>query len=46
MTKGRHSTPVEVILRMLVVKRLYQWSYEATERFVFDSLLLRQFCRI
>jgi transposase, IS5 family len=25
---GRHSTPVEVILRMLVVKRLYNWSYE------------------
>lgn len=46
LTKGRHSTPVEVILRMLVVKRLYQWSYEATEHFVFDSLVLRQFCRI
>jgi len=27
---GRHSTPVEVILRMLVVKRLYGWSYEPT----------------
>ncbi len=27
---GRHSTPVEVILRMLVVKRLYNWSYEPT----------------
>jgi IS5 family transposase len=26
LTKGRHSTPVEVILRMLVVKRLSQWS--------------------
>jgi transposase, IS5 family len=25
-TRGRHSTPVEVILRMLVVKRLYCWS--------------------
>src|SRR5947209_94708 len=46
LTKGRHSTPVEVILRMLVVKRMYHWSYEATERFVFDSLVLRQFCRI
>ena len=46
LTKGRHSTPVEVILRMLVVKRVYQWSYEATEHFVFDSLVLRQFCRI
>jgi transposase, IS5 family len=46
LTRGRHSTPVEVILRMLVVKRLYRWSYEDTERFVFDSLLLRQFCRV
>jgi transposase, IS5 family len=45
-TRGRPSTPVEVILRMLVVKRLYHWSYEATERFVADSLVLRQFCRI
>ena len=31
-TRGRHSTPVEVILRLLVVKRLYQWSYEETEQ--------------
>jgi IS5 family transposase len=45
-TRGRHSTPVEVILRLLVVKRLYGWSYEETERFVADSLVLRQFCRV
>jgi len=43
---GRHSTPAEVILRMLVVKRLYAWSYEQTERFVSDSIVLRQFCRL
>jgi IS5 family transposase len=43
---GRHSTPVEVILRMLVVKRLYGWSYEQTEHFVSDSIVLRQFCRL
>jgi IS5 family transposase len=43
---GRHSTPVEVILRMLVVKRLYNWSYEQTEHFVSDSIVLRQFCRL
>jgi len=46
LTAGRHSTPVEVILRLLVVKRLYGWSYEQTERFVADSLVLRQFCRV
>src|SRR5512135_1768058 len=44
--RGRHFTPVEVILRMLVVKRLYSWSYEQAEFFVNDSLVLRQFCRI
>jgi len=43
---GRPSTPVEVILRMLVVRRLYDWSYEATERHVSDSLVLRRFCRV
>ncbi len=46
LTRGRHSTPVEAILRLLVVKRLYQWSYEETEHFVGDSLVLRQFCRL
>jgi transposase, IS5 family len=45
-TRGRHSTPVEVLLRLLVVKRLYNWSYEETERFVGDSLVLRQVCRL
>ena len=43
---GRRSTPVEVILRMLVVRRLYDWSFEATERNVSDSLVLRRFCRL
>src|SRR5437867_1551347 len=46
LTRGRGSTPVEVILRMLVVRRLSGWSYEETEHFVGDSLVLRQFCRL
>lgn len=46
MSTGRNSTPVEVALRMLVVKRLYQYSYAETERYVSDSLVLRQFCRV
>ena len=46
LTLGRPGTPVEVILRLLVVKRLYGWSYEEVERFVGDSLVLRQFCRV
>lgn len=45
-TRGRPSTPVEVMLRLLVVKRLYRWSDEETEHFVADSLVLRQFCRV
>jgi IS5 family transposase len=45
-TVGRHSTPVEVILRMLIVKRLYGWSYAQTERFVNDFIVLRQFTRL
>jgi len=43
---GRPSTPVEVILRMLVVKHLYNLSYEKTEQQVKDSLVLRRFCRV
>jgi transposase, IS5 family len=43
---GRHSKPVEVILRMLVVKRLYGWSCEQTEHFVSGSIILRQLCRL
>jgi IS5 family transposase len=31
---------------MLVVKHLYNWSYEQVEQWVSDSLVLRQFCRV
>jgi len=43
---GRNSTPVEVIMRMLAVRHLYNWSYQQTEHHVADSLVLRQFCRV
>lgn len=46
MRTGRPSTPVEVVLRMLVVRRLYHWSYADTEQHVKDSLVLRRFCRV
>jgi IS5 family transposase len=46
LVHGRHSTPVEVILRMLIVKHLYQWSFKETEERVKDSLVLRWFCRV
>jgi IS5 family transposase len=45
-SRGLPSTPVEVILRMLVVMRLYGWSYAQAEYFVHDSLVPRQFCRV
>ena len=45
-SRGRPSTPVEVILRMLVVMRLYGWSFAQAEYFINDSLVLRQFCRV
>jgi IS5 family transposase len=46
---GRNSTPVEVVLSIydvLVVKRLYGYSYEDTVARVSDSLNLRRFCRV
>jgi transposase, IS5 family len=43
---GRPSTPVEVVLRMLVIQHLYAWSYAQAEHFIGDSLVLRQFCRL
>jgi IS5 family transposase len=45
-TRGRPSTPVEVLLRMLVVTRRSQWRDEEPEHVVADSLVLRQFCRL
>jgi IS5 family transposase len=46
LTRGRHATPIEVILRLLVVQHLYGCSYAQVEHFVADSLVLRQFCRV
>lgn len=46
LVHGRHSTAVEVILRLLICKHLYQWSYRETEERVGDSLVLRWFSRV
>src|SRR5919197_5668462 len=43
---GRPSTPVEVILRLLVLQHLYAWWFGQLEQFVNDSLVLRQFARL
>jgi transposase, IS5 family len=46
LVHGRHSTPVEVLLRMLIIKHLHQWSYQETEEQVDQNLILRWFCRL
>jgi IS5 family transposase len=46
LVHGRHSTPAEVLLRLLIVKHLYNWSYPETQTRVADSLVLRWFCRV
>src|SRR6266700_698251 len=43
---GRHSTPVEVILRLFVLKQLFNWGFEQTEKQVCKNPLLQWFCRI
>src|SRR5262249_26212921 len=45
-TRGRRGTPVVVVLRMLVLKPLYDWSFAECERVVRGSLVYRAFCRI
>lgn len=44
--RGRPGTPAAVVLRMLVLKHLYDWSFEACERQVRGSLVYRAFCGI
>src|SRR6266702_4564436 len=43
---ARTSTPVEVLLRMLLLKHLFGWSYQETEDRVDESLVLRWFSRL
>jgi IS5 family transposase len=44
--RGRAGTPAEVVLRMLALKHLRDWSYDELEREVTGSLVYRRFCRI
>lgn len=44
--RGRLGTPAAVVLRMLVLKHLYDWSFDECEREVRGSLVHRAFCRI
>jgi transposase, IS5 family len=45
LVHGRHSTPAEVMVRLLVVQPLSAWSDQETVERVADSLVLRWFCR-
>ena len=45
-TLGRHSTAVETVLRMLIIRHYFNWSFRDTEQFVKDSFSLRHFARI
>ena len=45
-TRGRPGTPAEVILRLLVLKHIRDWSFEELEREVCANFVYRQFTRI
>src|SRR6266481_7168092 len=45
-TRGRHQTPAEVVLRMLILKHVRNGSYETLEREVRANMVYRSFCRI
>jgi transposase, IS5 family len=44
--RGRLGTPVEVVIRMLMLKHLFDWSYDDLEREVRANLVYRMFTRI
>ena len=45
-TRGRKATPAEVVLRMLVLKHVRDWSYETLSREVRANLVYREFTRV
>ena len=44
--RGRLGTPATVVLRILLLKHLRDWSFDECEREVRGSLVYRAFCRI
>jgi transposase, IS5 family len=44
--RGRPGTPAEVVLRMLILKHLFDWSYDDLEHEVRANLVYRAFTRI
>lgn len=45
-TRGRSQTPAEMVLRLLLLKHVRNWSYDTLEREVRMSLAYRDFARI
>jgi transposase, IS5 family len=45
-TRGRRQTPAEVVLRLLILKHVRNWSYAVLEREVRANLVYRTFARI
>jgi transposase, IS5 family len=44
--RGRLQTPAEVVLRLMLLKHIRNWSYEVVEREVRANLVYREFTRI
>lgn len=44
--RGREGTPAEVVLRMLILKHLHDWSFDELEREVRANLVYRAFSRV
>src|SRR5499425_3149752 len=45
-SRGRRGTPAEMVLRLLILKHIRNWSYEELEREVRANLVYRDFTRI
>jgi IS5 family transposase len=45
-TRGRPGTPAEVVLRLLALKHMFNWSYDEMHREVRANLVYREFTRI
>jgi transposase, IS5 family len=45
-TRGRSQTPAEIVLRLLLLKHVRNWSYDTLEREVKMNLAYRDFTRI
>jgi IS5 family transposase len=45
-TRGRLGVPAEIVVRMLLLKHIRNWSFDVVEREVRPNLLYREFTRV